>query len=49
MRSVLNYLPPLLALLVPLVFLFWLGSGELSRLEQRADSILKDEAYGFLE
>jgi signal transduction histidine kinase len=48
LRSVLRYLPALLALLVPLLFLFWLGSGELSRLEGRADSILQNEAYVFL-
>ncbi len=47
-RSVLRYLPALLALLVPLVFLFWLGGRELSRLANRADVILQNEAYVFL-
>ncbi len=48
MPTVLRYLPALLILLVPLACLFWLGSGELSRLEHRADSILQNEAYVFL-
>ncbi|MEE9128325.1 MAG: HAMP domain-containing sensor histidine kinase [Planctomycetota bacterium] len=48
MPTVLRYLPALLTLLVPLACLFWLGSGELSRLEHRADSILQNEAYVFL-
>ncbi len=49
MRSVRPYLPALLALLVPLIFLFWLGGRELSRLDRRADSILQNEASAFLQ
>ncbi|MEE2886060.1 MAG: HAMP domain-containing sensor histidine kinase [Planctomycetota bacterium] len=48
MRTLLQHLPLLLTLLIPLGLLAWLGSQELSRLEHRARSILQEEAHRFL-
>lgn len=48
MRTLLRHLPLLLTLLIPLGLLAWLGSKELSRLEDRSLSILQQEALRFL-
>ncbi|MCA8958419.1 MAG: HAMP domain-containing histidine kinase [Planctomycetes bacterium] len=48
MRALLRHLPLLLTLLVPLGLLAWLGSSELSRLEDRTNDVLQDEARRFL-
>lgn len=48
MHKLLRQLPLLLTLLTPLGLLAWLGSQEFSRLEERARSILQEEAHRFL-
>ena len=48
MRSLLRYLPLFLTLLIPLAFLAWFGSQEMTRLEAQSASLLVAEARTFL-